>query len=111
MAKKKYVEEAPVAGIGPDVDINSLPTNTVTDVVHRQAATAPRQADPALLRAGVKDPYLPSTPLNKETSKLGSGDPEYKREASTSTDPFRKDAPAQATLKSMSHAGTVREKR
>jgi hypothetical protein len=104
MAKKKYVEEAPVAGIGPDVDINSLPTNTVTDVVKRQA-------DPALLRAGVKDPYLPSTPLNKETSKLGSGDPEYKREASTSTDPFKKDAPAQATLKSMSHAGTIREKR
>lgn len=112
MAKKKYVQpsmdDTVVEGIGPDVDFDSLPSVNVSDVV-KQAAKQ-RVADPALLRAGVKDPYLPLEPLNKETTR-SDGDPDYKREDKTELGPFKRDAPAQQVLKSMSHSGTVREKR
>ena len=105
MAKQKYVpkEEAPTAGIGPDVDLNSLPVNIVTDAVKRQA-------DPALLRAGVKDPFLPSEPVCKDTIKSNGADP-LDRNYNKTPSPFVSDAPVVTTTKSMSHPGTVVTKR
>jgi hypothetical protein len=109
MAKQKYVPTSPepdhevVAGIGPNVDLDSLPVNIVTDAVQKQA-------DPALLRAGVEDPFLPSEPVNKETTKT-QGTPMSDRNYNKAPSPFIADAPKQSTRKSMSHSGTVIEKR
>lgn len=107
MSKKKFVptveDNEVVAGIGPDVDFTTLPQNIVTDAVKRQA-------DPALLRAGVKDPFLPSEPLNKETTKT-FGVPMSDRNYNKKPSPFKTDAPAVSEHKSMSHVGTVIEKR
>jgi len=108
MAKKKYVpnptpDHEVVAGLGPDVDLNSLPQNIVTDAVQKQA-------DPALLRAGVKETPPPSDPVNKETVKT-QGIPASDRNYNNAPSPFVADAPVVSSKTSMSHSGTVITKR
>jgi len=83
-------ELPPQAGIGPDVDYGALPE---------------RQVNMDLLKAGVSDPVLPSTPLSKETTKEISTEPIKENNA---TDIFTRTPPVRKEQKSMSHSGTTR---
>ena len=108
MAKKKYVpnpepDHLVVPGIGPDVNLDSLPQNIVTDSVVKQA-------DLTLLRAGVKETPPPSDPTNKETVKT-QGIPASDRNYNKAPSPFVADAPVVSSRTSMSHSGTVITKR
>jgi hypothetical protein len=83
-------ELPPQAGIGPDVNYDTLPE---------------REVNMDLLKAGVSDPFLPSEPLNKETTKDVSNSGmkvNAKPEVFTRTPPVRKEG------KTMSHPGTMR---
>ena len=115
MAKQKYVPPTPdhevVAGVGPDVDLNSLPvfdtTNPVTKAINKEAADQQKKME--LIRAGVKE-IPPSEPLHAGTTK-SFGVPMSDRNYNNAPSPFKADAPARTTAKSMSHSGTVIEKR
>jgi hypothetical protein len=83
-------ELPPQRGLGPDVNYNTMPE---------------RQVDMDLLKAGVSDPFLPSEPLNKETTKdisTSGMKVNAKPEVFTRTPKVRKEG------KSMSHPGTTR---
>jgi hypothetical protein len=115
MAKQKYVAPTPdsevVQGIGPNVDLNSLPvfdtTNPVTKAVTKEAADEQKKME--LIRAGVKE-TPPSETLHEGTTK-SFGVPMSDRNYNKAPSPFMADAPAQSEKKSMSHKGTVIEKR
>jgi hypothetical protein len=115
MPKKKYVPPTPdsqvVEGVGPDVDLNSLPvfdtTNPITKAITKEAADEQKKME--LIRAGVKE-TPPSEPLHEGTTK-SLGVPMSDRNYNNAPSPFKADAPAVSQKKSMSHSGTVIEKR
>ena len=93
MAKQKYVPPTPdhevVAGVGPDVDLNSLPvfdtTNPVTKAVNKEAADQQKKME--LIRAGVKE-IPPSEPLHEGTTK-SFGVPMSDRNYNNAPEPFK----------------------
>lgn len=111
MPKKKYVPNVPdekiVAGIGNDVDLNSLPVTNVNEALTKDAAQKQKRME--LLRAGVKDIPPPET-IDKNTSRT-YGEPMSDRNYNKAPEPFIADAPTKEKLKSMSHKGTIRERK
>jgi hypothetical protein len=109
MAKKKYVPDAEVVkGIGPELDINSLPSNNVTEALHKDAKQ--KQQKMEHLRAGVTDTPPSPEPLNKETSR-SFGSPMSDRNYNKAPEPFSISDKKGKEYTSMSHSGTIREKR
>lgn len=110
MPKKKYVPPTPdvetVHGIGPDVDFSSLPVNNVTEAIHKDAA---QRQEMARLRAGVTEtPPSPELIGMGTTKDSGSTDAVTKHQQQQ---PFKANAETVQTLKSMSHTGTIRERK
>jgi len=94
-------EPPPAPGLGASVNYNQMKET----VVPCKVAPKDMKLDMDLLKAGVKDPFLPSTPLGKDTTKeTSAGGPHTTPKA----DIFTRTPPIKKVEKTMSHPGTIK---
>lgn len=94
----KTPELPPTRGIGPEVNYETLPEIRVES----------KKIDEKLLKAGVKEPFVPSTPLSKETVKRYST---TSRRINNKPNVFAVNAPVQKVSTMLSNSSTKRVQR
>ena len=107
--------EKTVHGIGPDVNFDTLPQAIVNGPNKNVGLGEKKVIDHNLVRAGVKDPFIPSVPLDNDTAIQRGGDGNVESTFNSGTraevnkksrSPFISNAPVKETKKTILDNGT-----